>query len=153
MQDALNKNRDSFMYNSQLQYCHLNHLIVGVIRHDACHQRPSGHYPSTRTLLSPQRACWPRARLPRDPVSDVPMAAAFQERETTADSNFKCGPKTNSVSIGSNLKVRSPPGKKCQLRYTVTVTSSVLLLIFFPREGTSLLDLNRLKPSYFWVRI
>ena len=36
----------------------------------------------------------------------------FQERETTADSNFKCGPKNNSVSIGSNLNVRSP-GKKC----------------------------------------
>jgi hypothetical protein len=53
------------------------------------------------------------ARLPRDPLSDVPMAAAFQERETTADSNFKCGPKNNSASIGSNLNVRSPPGKKC----------------------------------------
>ena len=32
---------------------------------------------------------------------------------------------------------------------TETERTIVLLLIFFPREGTSLLDLNRLKPSYF----
>jgi hypothetical protein len=38
----------------------------------------------------------------------------WRSRKRVTFKKFKCGPKNNSVSIGSSLKVRSPFGEKCQ---------------------------------------